>query len=158
MKKLDFNKTLDLCFKAWKIAQLDNSYKVVVFEPVMEGEEINENNISIVTHNTYFEEEPFLEIDNQGFDNLDSEINWEEIELDELEERLGYEIDNLEELKEENERNLTEKEKEIIKEWENEIIEDLLKYYWNEGDLEPAKQKYKEIIRDYAEENNLDII
>lgn len=155
MKKLDFNKTLDLCFEAWKMAQLDNSYKVVVFEPILEGEEISEDKISIVTNNTYFED-IFLEIDNQGFDNLDSEINWEEIELDELEEKLGYKIENLEELEEN--KKLTEKEKEIIKEWKNEIIENLLKYYWNEGDLEPAKREYKEIIRDYAKENNLDII
>lgn len=157
MKKLDFNKTLDLCFKAWRMAQLDNSYKVVIFEPVMEGEEINENNISVVTYNTYFQD-IFLEIDNQGFDNIDGSIEWNKLELDELEEKLGYKIENLEELEEEKNRKLTEKEKKIIEEWKEEIIEDLLKYYWNEGDFLPAKWEYKEIIKDYAEENNLDII
>lgn len=97
-----------------------------------------------------------MEVFNNG-DIIGSEINWSSVELDDLEKKLGFEIESLYDLENEYEIELTEEQKEIIKKFKDEVIENVLDYYWKEGDLGAAKDEYEKIIKEYSKKNNIEI-
>ena len=152
-KAIDLSKTLERCKAAWRAAQQNNKWRFTVFDPIYVGEEnVQVEDYGVNSFNTSWEGDEIISFDTQGFDTIEGSIAWDECNIDELYEKLGFEPEYFSEL-EDGTYTLTNDQKRIIQEWKDENIEAELDFYWANDKGDSPSNRAEEAIREFCKRN-----
>ncbi len=166
MKTIDLEKTMEKCRAHWEAAQNNSNRRFVVFMPVFVGEDYDGKIEGNMTFNASWAQEEVISYDEQGFDGLVRNIDWNDCDTDTLYGMLGSNsalqecsageiIDGLED----GLTPMTKIEREAVQKWKAEQIDGELDHWWSEDNAKDSIANYtKEQVFLWAKKMGFEIV